>query len=53
MQRLTKICGKSSLSFSNENTVTEGTNLRPVNAVHHDERFLLLAQIVKLYHELK
>jgi len=27
MQTLTKICGKSSLSFSYENTVSEGTNL--------------------------
>jgi len=34
MQMLTKICRKSesSLWFSYENTVTEGTNLRPVEA---------------------
>jgi len=42
---LAKICRKSesSLSFSYENTVTEGTNLRPIQAVRSDERFLSLA----------
>jgi len=34
-----------SLSFSYENTVVEETNLRPVKAVHSDERVLSLAQI--------
>jgi len=45
MQMLTKISrtSESSLLFSYENTVTEGTNLRPVKAVRRDERFLLLA----------
>jgi len=54
MQMLTKICKKSvsSLSFSYENTVTDGTNRRPVKAVYRDERFLSLAQSDKLYHEL-
>jgi len=54
MQMLTKICRKSesNLSFSYENSVTEGTNLRPVKAVRRVERFLSLAQIDKLYHEL-
>jgi len=44
MQTLTKICRKSEsgLSFSYENTVTEGTNLRPIKAMRHDERFLSL-----------
>jgi len=28
---------ESSLSFSYENTVTKGTNLRPVKAMHCDE----------------
>jgi len=50
-----KICRKSesSLSFSYENTVTEGANLRPVKAVRRDERFLSLAQTDKHCHELK
>jgi len=50
-----KICRKSesSLSLSYENTITEGANIRPVKAVRPDERFLSLAQIDKLYHELK
>jgi len=50
MQMSTKLCRKSesSLSFSCANTVTEGTNLRPVKAVRRDERFLSLAQINKL-----
>ena len=39
--------------FSYENPVTEGTNLRPVKAVRRDERFLSLAQIDKLYHQLR
>jgi len=45
MQMLTKICRKSesSLSFSYESTVTEGTNLRPIKAIRRDERFLSLA----------
>jgi len=29
--------------FSYENTVTEGTNLRPIKAMRRDERFLSLA----------
>jgi len=33
---------ESSLLFSYENTVAEGTNLRPVKAVRHDERFFFL-----------
>jgi len=37
---LTKIFGKSGLSFSYETTVTEGTNLRSVKAVRPDEHFL-------------
>jgi len=42
---LTKICWKSesSLSFSYENIITEGTNLRPIKAMRRDERFLSLA----------
>jgi len=49
-----KICRKSesSLSFSYENAVAEGTNLRLVKAVRCVEDFLSLAQINKLYHEL-
>jgi len=45
MQMLKKICRKSesSLSFSYESTVTEGTNLRPIKAMRRDERFLSLA----------
>jgi len=41
---LTNICRKSesNLSFSYENTFTEGTNLRPIEAVRCDERFLSL-----------
>jgi len=34
MYMLTKFCRKLGLSY--EITVTEGTNLRPVNAVHRD-----------------
>jgi len=47
MQILTKFCSKSesSLLFSYENTVTEGTNLRPIKAVRRNERFLSLAQV--------
>jgi len=50
-----KICRKSEpiLSFSFENTVTEGPSLRPVKTVHSDQRFLSLVPIDKLYHELK
>jgi len=52
-----KICRKSesSLSFSYQNTVTEGTNLRLIKAcrLSRDERFLSLAQIVEFHHELK
>jgi len=50
MQMLTQICRKSesSLSFRLENTVTEGTNLRPIKAVCRDECFHTLAQIDKL-----
>jgi len=42
---LTKIWrkSKSNLSFSYENTVTKGTNLRPIKAMRCDERFLSLA----------
>jgi len=45
MQMITKFCRKSesSLSFSYENTVTVGTNLRLIKAVRRDERFLSLA----------
>jgi len=45
MQMLRKICRKSesSLSFSYENIVTEGTNLMPIKAMRRDERFLLPA----------
>jgi len=45
MQMLTKIWRKSesSLSFSYENSVTEGTNLRPIKAMRRSERFLSLA----------
>jgi len=45
MQMLTKIWRKSEsrLSFSYENTVTEGTHLRPIKASRRDERFLSLA----------
>jgi len=47
MQMLTKISSKleSSLSFSYESTVTEGTNLRPVKTVRRNERLLSLTQI--------
>jgi len=47
MQMFKNICRKSesSLSFTYENTVTEGTNLRPVKAVRRDERSFSLAQI--------
>jgi len=34
---------ESSLSFSYKNTVTEGTNLRPIKAMRRDERFYSLA----------
>ena len=55
MQILTKNLKKpeSSLSFSYENTVTKGTNLRPIKAVHRDEHFLSLALSDELYHELQ
>jgi len=45
MQIITKFCRKSesSLSFSYESTVTEGTNLRPIKAMRRDERFRSLA----------
>jgi len=48
-------CRKSEsiLSFSYENIITEETNMRTVKHVRRDERFLSLAQIDKLYHELK
>jgi len=41
MQKLTKFFSKSEsrLSFSYENTVTEGTNLKPIKAMRRDERF--------------
>jgi len=43
---LTKIWRKSesSLSFSYENTVAEGTHLRPTKEIRRDERFLSLAR---------
>jgi len=42
---LTKFCGtsESSLPFSYDNTVTEGTNVRPIKAVCRDKRFLSLS----------
>jgi len=42
MQTFKKNCrkSKSSLSFSDENVVSNGTNLRPINAMRRDERFL-------------
>jgi len=45
MQILTKLCRKSEsrLEFSYENTVTEGTNLRPIKSMRSNERFLSLA----------
>ena len=48
---LTKICKRSglSLSFSYEHTLTEVINLRPVKAVHRDERVLSLAEVDKIY----
>jgi len=51
---LTKVCKKSesSFSFNYQNTVTEGTNLRPVKAVRRDKRVLSLARIYKPYHKL-
>jgi len=55
MQMLTKICkeSESRLRSSYENTVTEGTNLRPVKAIHRDEHILSLAQIDKISHKLR
>jgi len=43
MQMLTKICRKSesNLSFSYENTVTEGTNMRPIKAIRFPPLALL------------
>jgi len=45
MQILTKFDRKSesSPSFSYENAITDGTNLRAVKAMRRDERFLSLA----------
>jgi len=45
MQIFKKFCGKSdeSLSFSYENAVTNGINLKPIKAMRRDERFLSLA----------
>jgi len=45
MQIFKKFCKESeaSLSFSYENAVTNGTNLRPIKAIGRDERFLSLA----------
>jgi len=47
MQMLTKISRKSdsTLSFSYENTVTAGTNLRSVKAMRRDEGFGSLAYV--------
>jgi len=50
MQMLTNFCRKSSLFFSYQYTVIEGTSLRP--AMNREERFLSLVLIVKIYHEL-
>jgi len=52
MQMLTKTCRKSenSLSFSYENTVTEGTCSRSKQWAALN--FFSLAQIDELYHEL-
>jgi len=36
-----------------KNAVTEEANMRPSKYVRNDERFLSLAQIGKLYRELK
>jgi len=51
MQMLTKIytTPQSSLLFSYENTVIEGTSLRPVKITQHDEYAISLAQIDKLF----
>jgi len=45
MKILKKNCRKieSGVSFSYENTVTAGTNLRLIKAMRRDERFLSLA----------
>jgi len=45
MQMLTKISRKSesSLSFSYESSVTEGTNLRPIKAMRRNERFFFIS----------
>jgi len=45
MQILAKFYRKSesSPSFSYENAVTDGTNLRPIKAMRRDERFLSFA----------
>jgi len=51
--KLNYLNSESSLSFSNENIVTEGVNMRSVKAVRYNKRFLSLAQIDKLYHELE
>jgi len=54
MQMLAKICRNQNQAYSSvTETLTEGTKLRPVKAVRRDGRFLSLAQIDKLYHELK
>jgi len=55
MQMLKKICKKpdTSISFSYENTVTEGASLSPVKSVHRDEPVFSLAQIDELCHALK
>jgi len=45
MQMRAKTCRASEpiLSFNYENTVTEKTNLKPIEAMCRDERFLSLA----------
>jgi len=55
MQTLKEISKKpiSSLSLTNENIVTEGTNLRPVKDVHRNERVLSYSQIYQRYHEFQ
>ena len=39
---------ESMLSFSYQNIITEGENMRAVKAFRRDERFLSLAQVDKL-----
>jgi len=50
-----KICRKSEsiLSFSYDNVITEGANMRPVKACAPQLTFSFISSIDKLYHELK